>query len=73
MREIRSSGSVEGVVSNRDPYSDTPQFFSCLSRAMAVMHLIETFPLDQADGVVAVSESFELLSLYAGRRADGGC
>jgi len=23
MREIRSSGSVEGVVSNRDPYSDT--------------------------------------------------
>ena len=22
MREIRSSGSVEGVVSNRDPYSD---------------------------------------------------
>ena len=27
------------------------------------MHLIETFPVDQADGVVAVSESFELLSL----------
>jgi len=23
MREIRSSGSVEGVASNRDPYSDT--------------------------------------------------
>jgi hypothetical protein len=22
MREIRSSGSVEGVMSNRDPYSD---------------------------------------------------
>jgi len=22
MREIRSSGSVEGVVSNHDPYSD---------------------------------------------------
>jgi hypothetical protein len=22
MREIRSSGSVEGVLSNRDPYSD---------------------------------------------------
>src|ERR1700736_1488579 len=24
MRETRSSGSVEGVMSNRDPYSDTP-------------------------------------------------
>jgi hypothetical protein len=23
MREIRSSGSVEGVVSNHDPYSDS--------------------------------------------------
>jgi hypothetical protein len=23
MREIRSSGSVEGVASNRDPYSDS--------------------------------------------------
>jgi hypothetical protein len=23
MRETRSSGSVEGVMSNRDPYSDT--------------------------------------------------
>ena len=23
MREIRSSGSVEGVLSNRDPYSDS--------------------------------------------------
>ena len=23
MREIRSSGSVEGVMSNRDPYSDS--------------------------------------------------
>src|ERR1700693_4936280 len=26
MREISSSGSVEGVVSNRDPYSDTVTF-----------------------------------------------
>jgi hypothetical protein len=28
MREIRSSGSVEGVVSNHDPYSDwSPEYF----------------------------------------------
>jgi hypothetical protein len=27
MRESRSSGSVEGVMSNRDPYSDQNQFF----------------------------------------------
>jgi hypothetical protein len=26
MREIRSSGSVEGVMSNRDPYSDSVEF-----------------------------------------------
>jgi hypothetical protein len=26
MREIRSSGSVEGVMSNHDPYSDFTQF-----------------------------------------------
>jgi len=25
MRESRSSGSAEGVVSNRDPYSDSPE------------------------------------------------
>ena len=25
MRESRSSGSVEGVMSNRDPYSDSPE------------------------------------------------
>jgi len=25
MRETRSSGSVEGVMSNRDPYSDSQQ------------------------------------------------
>jgi len=26
MRQFRSSGSVEGVVSNHDPYSDCPPF-----------------------------------------------
>ena len=33
MREIRLSGSVEGVVSNHDPYSD--QFFVGLSASLA--------------------------------------
>src|ERR1700757_1679987 len=34
MREIRSSGSVEGVMSNRDPYSDSTSggFFLLASR-----------------------------------------
>jgi hypothetical protein len=27
MRETRSSGSVEGVMSNRDPYSDSTRAF----------------------------------------------
>jgi len=27
MREIRVSGSVEGVMSNRDPYSDLDSWF----------------------------------------------
>jgi hypothetical protein len=27
MRETRSSGSVEGVMSNRDPYSDSQKKF----------------------------------------------
>jgi hypothetical protein len=28
MREFRPSGSVEGVMSNRDPYSDSTLHFS---------------------------------------------
>jgi len=35
MREIRSSGSVEGVVSNRDPYSDSPEPFGWFSTTKA--------------------------------------
>jgi hypothetical protein len=30
MREIRSSGSVEGVMSNRDPYSDLYSDYSLI-------------------------------------------
>jgi hypothetical protein len=35
MREIRSSGSVEGVVSNHDPYSDLTlkNGLSCIVRS----------------------------------------
>ena len=48
MREIRSSGSVEGVMSNRDPYSDNSsmkrsgllnQFLGVLLHTMACSEL----------------------------------
>lgn len=32
MREIRSSGSAEGVMSNHDPYSDYDYMYSLYSR-----------------------------------------
>jgi hypothetical protein len=38
MREIRSSGSVEGVMSNRDPYSDLIKVMDRLTIAQSDRH-----------------------------------
>ena len=37
MRETRSSGSVEGVMSNRDPYSDSVRYLA-LENAITSSH-----------------------------------
>jgi len=38
MREIRSSGSVEGVMSNHDPYSDRERSSEPLGPEFCVLH-----------------------------------
>jgi hypothetical protein len=38
MREIRSSGSVEGVMSNHDPYSDRERSSEPLGPEFCVAH-----------------------------------
>jgi hypothetical protein len=40
MRETRSSGSVEGVMSNRDPYSDLKYLFLTSARKRALFSVL---------------------------------
>ena len=49
MREIRSSGSVEGVMGNRDPYSDSPFGFSAIKNSRAGRDMTGV-PFDAAQG-----------------------
>jgi hypothetical protein len=55
MREIRSSGSVEGVMSNRDPYSDFPEPFWLVGATKVYSGL----------GADIVMESFTLKFFYS--------
>jgi len=54
MREIRSSGSVEGVMSNRDPYSDFFVFKS--ARKLWTVRFLMILPVCQAFRTSALSE-----------------
>ena len=44
MREIRSSGSVEGVVRNRDPYSDSFRYQLTAQRQNLKLNLPTSSP-----------------------------
>ena len=53
MREIRSSGSAEGVMGNCDPYSDSPEPV-----------VVKQPKFTRVEGVGIVMQSSQVLELY---------
>ena len=50
MREIRSSGSAEGVMSNHDPYSDSSHTQISPPSQEVKQHFLNFWPLPQGQG-----------------------
>jgi hypothetical protein len=70
MREIRSSGSVEGVVSNHDPYSDCPPRGAHLPEGCAGP-LLPRAPV--SIGAVAAGRSYWTAAVAARMSKRGTC